>query len=91
MSTGLVLQMSDKLFLFDNVDRVDFNRVDHSESRFFYLNRSAHRRHDYIRETLQEWFDAFDATAEKREKTRTDFRSQNDKEHLSAFFELEGD
>ena len=72
--------------LFDSVDRNDMDAASQSEATFPYLNRTARSPMDLVREKLESWF--VDFPAEGRNELRARFRSKNDEDHLSAFFEL---
>lgn len=80
--------MTSKLLLFDEVERDYFGPSGYSEPRYAFLNRAARPFFDLIRQTLQEWFDHFAAEEKKRENLSHLFRSENNTEHLGAFFEL---
>lgn len=80
--------MQDNVELFDNFDRKHIEPSKYSEPQWEYLNRAARPGYQYIRELLQEWFNDFEATPDKRGRLWADFRSDKDAEHLSAFFEL---
>jgi hypothetical protein len=78
----------DTLKLFDDIERTYTKWAGYSESSWIYLNRVSRPGYDYLRKLLQNWFDHYDASPVKRRNLQKEFRSENDKEHLSAFFEL---
>lgn len=78
----------DNLKLFDDLKRTKLDYAVSSESIFEFYNHTARPGFQYIRELLQSWFDNYDAPTDKRHRLRTEFRSEEDKQHLSAFFEL---
>ena len=80
--------MNDKLLLFDEIERDYIGPSGYGEPHYTFLNRTARPFFDLIRQTLQEWFDCFEAEEKKRETLRNLFRSKNSTKHLSAFFEL---
>lgn len=72
--------------LFDEVNR-DYTGVAlYAEPEFIYLNRSARPEANTIRKFLEDWFSHYpgEACADIRGR----FRSTNDFQHRSAFFEL---
>ncbi len=74
--------------LFDQFERNYLGLARYSEPRWQFLNRSSRIDFEYVRDTLEKWFENYDADREKRFKLAKAFRSDKDKEHLSAFFEL---
>lgn len=72
--------------LFDDVARHDEGPAQYAEARYSYLNRSARADVAKVRETLEEWFRRY--PDEAKSELRGNFRSPNDYQHLSAFFEL---
>ncbi len=78
----------EKLLLFDRIVRDYPGPAGYCESDFVYLNRSARPLFELIRSVLQGWLDTYDAPADKRKILVQRFRSQDDREHLAAFFEL---
>ncbi len=72
--------------LFDNIDRNDNGAKLYAEPKFRYLNRSARVEAERIRDVLEKWFSMYPTENAKDLLGR--FRSQNDYNHLSAFFEL---
>ncbi len=80
--------ISDRLKLFDDVERTYLGPSKRSEAQWEYLNRTARPEFQYIRELLQSWFNEFNASPDKRKALCKTFRSLKDDEHLSAFFEL---
>jgi hypothetical protein len=76
------------LQLFENIHRDYIGPSKRIEPHWIFFNRSARPQYEYLRECLQAWFDEYDASAEKRSDLRLAFQSDNNKTHLSAFFEL---
>jgi hypothetical protein len=72
--------------LFDNIHRDYLGAARYSESQFAYLNRSARLEANLIRALLEAWFSCY-PQAEAAD-LRARFRSSNDLQHHSAFFEL---
>lgn len=72
--------------LFDSIVRTDEDAKDRSESCYSYLNRSARPAIETIREELKKWFDEF--PFEGKSDLAGRFRSDDDRNHLGAFFEL---
>jgi len=80
--------IQDDLQLFDEIDREYLGPSKYSESHWQFLNRSARPIFQYIREVLEGWFHDYKTSSDKRHHLWTEFRSNRDAEHLSAFFEL---
>lgn len=80
--------IQDNLQIFDDFEREYMGPSQYSEPQWEYLNRTARPEFQYIRELLQDWFNEYKASSEKRYHLCTGFRSSKDSEHLSAFFEL---
>ncbi len=74
--------------LFDEFERSDIEPSRFSEPRFEFLNRTARQSLKYVRQIIQQWFNEYKASAKKRERLCTEFRSIDDTKHLSAFFEI---
>ena len=72
--------------LFDNIHRDYIGAARYSEPQFVYLNRSARLEANLIRALLEAWFSRY-PQAEAAD-LRARFRSSNDLQHHSAFFEL---
>lgn len=72
--------------LFDNIHRHYLGAARYSEPQFIYLNRSARPESNLIRALLEVWFSRY-PQAEAAD-LRARFRSSNDLQHHSAFFEL---
>jgi hypothetical protein len=72
--------------LFNKINRDDEGAAQYAEPKFIYLNRSARIEVEGIRQVLEEWF--FHSPSGERVTLRSRFRSTNDKEFHSAFFEL---
>jgi hypothetical protein len=72
--------------LFDDISRKDRGSANYSKSRFDYLNRSARPESERVRNLLEEWFAHI--PSEVQLKLWSDFRSKDDRQHTSAFFEL---
>ncbi|MBL8166061.1 MAG: hypothetical protein JNJ61_29030 [Anaerolineae bacterium] len=80
--------IDDRLSLFDDIQRDFLGPSKYSEPRWQYLNRTARPGYEYLRALLQNWFDNFVASQSKRERLCKEFQSDDNKVHLSAFFEL---
>jgi len=77
--------MSDSsLILFDDFDRVDAKRDKHDSSTYRFLNNSAWPAAAYVRKLLSQWAMKFPLD---KDFTRR-FKSLNNRQHRSAFFEL---
>lgn len=74
------------LTLFDSAERSNLDAAAQAEAIFPYLNRTARKPMDIVREKLESWF--VDFPADGQTELRARFRSKNDEDHLSAFFEL---
>ncbi len=72
--------------LFDNLQRKYLGPADYAEPRFSFLNRSARPAVRKIRELLEYWFEQFPDSGKRDLLSR--FRSDDDRHHLGAFFEL---
>jgi len=73
--------------LFDeNIDRADTSPGSYSEPDFDYLNRSARVAAQAIRALLEDWFARYPNPS--KAELRASFRSKDNVQHLSAFFEL---
>ncbi len=72
--------------LFDDTDRDDTGPASYSEPKFQYLNRSARPAFQAIRTVLEEWFSRYPEP--HRKDLRARFRSSDNVNHQSAFFEL---
>jgi hypothetical protein len=72
--------------LFDAVGRTDTTPRKYSEKQFKFLNRSARKRDERIRELLETWFGEYPATDQHELKRR--FESAKAQSYESAFFEL---
>lgn len=72
--------------LFDHGERNDASGRRYDEPSYRHLNRSARSEYADIRSTLQGWFDRY--PPQHQNELRTRFRSDNDGENASAFFEL---
>ena len=75
-----------RLKLFDDIGTDFVGPRGYSEPCFTYLNRSGRPAAHRIRSLLERWFEEFPESGKKELWRR--FRSSNDQEHLSAFFEL---
>jgi hypothetical protein len=83
--------MNNSLRLFDDIKRDYEGPSGYGESRYLFLNRTARPQFKYVRDLLQTWFDGYTAETKDINKGREIcnlFKSESDKEHLSAFFEL---
>jgi hypothetical protein len=74
------------LKLFDEFERTNNERADHSESQFKFLNRSARRRDERIRYLLEGWFSEYPHGDQHELKRR--FESVKAQSYESASFEL---
>jgi hypothetical protein len=72
--------------LFDESERTYAGPANHSEGRFSYYNRSARPGVVSIRAAVQEWFERH--PQEHQGELRARFRSGNDRNFDSAFFEV---
>ena len=72
--------------LFDDIHRQDVGPGLHAEPEFIYLNRSARSQAVKVRSELEGWFSRYPEA--ERYEVRQRFRSKNDSQHRSAFFEL---
>jgi len=72
--------------LFSKGPRSFYGPRSEQESAYEYLNRSARPEAEWLRNLLEIWFTRF--PEESREELAKRFRSRDDREHLSAFFEL---
>jgi hypothetical protein len=59
---------SDNLRLFDDDTRTYTEYAGYSESSWTYINRVARPGYVYLRDLLQNWFDEYNANADKRRK-----------------------
>lgn len=76
----------DDLFLFDPTPRTSEDNFRYSEPEFSYLNRSPRPEAGKVRRELERWFSRY--PPEERTTVWKRFRSKNDVDHRSAFFEL---
>ena len=74
------------LVLFDNINRDDTGPASYSEPKFGYLNRSGRPTFLAIRPVLEDWFSRYPEP--HRNDLRGRFRSSDNTQHRSAFFEL---
>ncbi len=72
--------------LLQGVPDPDFWHASQTTPAIDFLERSSRPEVQPIRETLESWFATYPASEQQR--LAKDFRSKNDREHLSAFFEL---
>jgi hypothetical protein len=72
--------------IFDNVDRTYEGPASEQESHFVFLNRSARKEINQVRELMEDWFSRYPDT--QQEELRVRLRSEIDRHFLSAFFEL---
>jgi len=72
--------------LFDSFERVNNNFAKYITPQFRFLNESAQKKSTNIRKILDNWF-SFYPKSNSREFTKR-FRSVNNDDHKSAFFEL---
>jgi len=72
--------------LFDDISRRDKRPRGHSEPLYDYLNRSARKSSEQVRNLLESWFSNYPDKFKKEFKRR--FCSSGDLSHQSAFFEL---
>jgi len=74
------------MILFSNTTRTEIDSAGYAESHFIYLDRSARPEAQEIRKVLENWFCRY-PDSEKDNLIRR-FRSKDDNNFLSAFFEL---
>ena len=72
--------------LFDEDTRTDLRSAKESEPRFHYYNQSARPSIVVLRGILERWFERY--PDQEKSGLRGRFRSSNDSQHKSAFFEL---
>jgi len=72
--------------LFDDMTRKDEGPAAYAEPKIHYLNRSARLSFERIRKIIEEWFSRYPIKEQLDFYKR--FRSTNDLQHQSAFFEL---
>lgn len=73
--------------LFDKgIELFDGDKKDRSESDYSYLNRSSRSKHVNIRSELEKWFNNY--PTEHSSSILSPFRSKDNIQHKSAFFEL---
>ena len=72
--------------LFDYAARDFQGPADHAESSFHYLNRSGRTEAQHVRNVLERWFEDFPLSGKAELRSR--FRSDDDRGHSGAFFEL---
>jgi len=72
--------------LFDQIHRQDKRPQEYSQSIYEYINLSALKPYKHIRSLLKDWFSHFPVKHQNDLEAR--FRSSDDYEFLSAFFEL---
>lgn len=82
------LMARQSLKLFDEFEREYLGPSLYSEPHWEYLNRTDRLEYHYVRDLLQNWFDNYETSPEKRSRLCREFRSTDDIQHLSAFFEL---
>lgn len=73
--------------MFDDIARSDLEYAKDSEKGFGYLNRSARKEIQRLREIIEEWFDRYPECQAKRD-LRNRFRKNIEPHHQGAFFEL---
>lgn len=78
--------MATSLRIFDEIERTHAGPANYSEGHFSYYNRSARPGVVAIRAVLQEWFERYPGNHQSELHAR--FRSANDRNFDSAFFEL---
>lgn len=72
--------------LFDNIDRTDETPALNNEPKYSFLNRSARPIFRAIRSEIERWFSRYPGNQQAALRSR--FKSTNDNDHHSAFFEL---
>ncbi len=72
--------------LFDDIKRTDNSSADYNEPIFPYMNRTARKEFEEVRKILEVWFSHYPAPEQAELKSR--FRSNINRQHQSAFFEL---
>src|SRR5579885_3393200 len=77
------------LTLFDEIVRTEKSARNRRQSFYASLNRSVGAEYDAIRQVLETWFCDYPSDPEQsRSLLQGKFRSDNNQNHLSAFFEL---
>jgi hypothetical protein len=74
--------------LFDDIERNYHGYRGETESEFAFINRSAKPLFSRTRELLQGWFDDVKANGDDKKDLKARFRSDDEKPHVAAFFEL---
>ena len=72
--------------LFDDISRNYKGAREHTEPLYEYLNHSARPSMERIRILLEDWFSNYPSDAQNELRTR--FRTSDDIQHRSAFFEI---
>lgn len=72
--------------LFDQVERTYMGPASNAEPDFPFLNRSARKEMVKVRNLLEDWFEAFPESSKIDLRSR--FRSQDNRQHQAAFFEI---
>lgn len=72
--------------LFDDMDRNNEGPRGYTEPQYYYLNQSARLSFERMRKAIEEWFSRYPIKNQLDLYKR--FRSTNDLQHQSAFFEL---
>jgi hypothetical protein len=74
------------LLVFSQNERTEPRPKRETESSFVYLDNSARPMAAWARDLVESWFTHYPASAQKEWRDR--YRSDDDQEHGSAFFEL---
>lgn len=77
-----------KMGLFDEFERADIGYALHAESGFSFLNRTARAEYVCLRKLLESWFQQLPDGGNGNRDLQERFRSDQDREHQAAFFEL---
>ncbi len=72
--------------LFDEIERTYAGPARYSQPKFDYLNRSARRQVEAIRNVMEQWFAEYPARDQPDLRGR--IRSPDNRQHIAAFFEL---
>ena len=76
------------MILFDDIERTDPGPQRETEPDFAFVNRSARPLFSKTRELLEEWFANVSDQGHDKKDMRARFRSNDEKPHVGAFFEL---
>jgi hypothetical protein len=74
--------------LFDDIERTYMGYRGGTEPEYAFVNRSTRPPFPGIRDLLEEWFGEVDEGGDDKKDLRARFRSEIDKHHVAALFEL---